>query len=71
MGKFQKLPENMAVQKIDPSKESFIKALKTAINFNHIFTTVETHTVIKIEDLTNCQLSNSWATCIPYATGYI
>jgi len=69
--KFQALAENTALQKNNLTKENFIKALKTAINFKHIIITVEKHTVIKIEDLTNCQHSKSWATCVPYATGYI
>jgi uncharacterized membrane protein YcgQ (UPF0703/DUF1980 family) len=59
---FQALAEKSAAQKIDITKENFVDALKTAAHFKHIYITVENHTVIKIEDLTNCQSSKSWAT---------
>jgi hypothetical protein len=69
--KFQALAEQSAVQKIDITKENFATALQTAAGFKHIYITVENHTVVKIKDLTNCQHSKSWKTCVPYAYGYI
>ena len=68
---FKKLAENTAVQEIDISKENFGEALKMATDFKYVFITVENHTVIKIDDVSKCKPSGSWATCVPFANGYI
>ncbi|PPK94482.1 MULTISPECIES: hypothetical protein [Nonlabens] len=68
---FQKLADDTAAEKIDISKENFGEALKKATDFKYIFITVENHTVVKIDDVSKCKPSGSWATCVPYAQGYI
>ncbi|MEO9953998.1 hypothetical protein [Nonlabens sp.] len=68
---FQKLADDTAAEKIDISKENFGEALKKATDFKYIFITVENHTVVKIDDVSKCKPSGSWATCVPFARGYI
>jgi hypothetical protein len=57
--KFQGLLEQSVVQKIGIIKENFTAALQTTANFKHIYITVENHTIVKVEDLANCQYSKS------------
>ncbi|WP_298951830.1 hypothetical protein [uncultured Nonlabens sp.] len=68
---FQELAEEYAAEKIDISKDNFAQALKTASKYKHVYITVKNHTIVKIKDIKNCKPSGSWATCVPYATGYI
>ena len=40
-------------------------------SFKYAVIVVENHTIVKIEDFTNCKTSSSWATCMTFGEGYV
>jgi len=68
---FKELAENEASKVYTVSKNNIGEILTTAQQYKHCVITTKDHTIVKITDLKKCIQSGSWATCMPYANGYI
>ena len=65
----------LAAEKADKtagvSKETLPDLLKEAANYSAVFITVGNHTIVKITDPKDCQVSGAWGTCMPKGEGYV
>lgn len=68
---FNAFGKAQADKTITITKSNIKTALEEAKNYSHAIITVKDHTIVKIKDLNNCKNSGVWATCIPFAEGYI
>jgi hypothetical protein len=68
---FKKLADRKADEKIVFTKENISKVLSKARDFKHCIIATENHTLVKIENIDDCQQSGSWKTCMPTVKGYI
>lgn len=59
-----------ATKKIVLTAENISQTLKEAAGKTCIVV-VENHTIAKFNDTKKCNMSGSWAACMPYAEGYI
>lgn len=65
------LAETESDQRVELTKSNMEIFLKSASSYSSVMITVEDHTVVVFNDLENCKMSGSWASCMPFATGYI
>lgn len=65
------LADKQADQKIKFGKSNIKSVLKQAREYSGFFIIVENHTIVKIDDLDNCNASGSWNACMPFGEGYI
>lgn len=65
------IAEKQANQKINFGKNNIKSVLKQAKEYSGFFIIVENHTIVKIDDLDNCNPSGSWNACMPFGEGYI
>lgn len=65
------LSEQKADKKIKFGKENIQTVLDEARDYSGFFIIVENHTVVKIDDLDNCNPSGSWKACMPFGEGFI
>ena len=68
---FKIMANTMADEKIVFSKGNIDNVLIRAKDFKHCVISVENHTLVKIENIDDCQQSGSWKTCMPTVKGYI
>lgn len=68
---FQKVANDQADKVIELTKSNIKDVLKEAEEYQHFVIVVGNHTIVKIEDITNCKQSGSWGACMPYGEGYI
>ncbi|MCH8329956.1 MAG: hypothetical protein IH946_01010 [Bacteroidetes bacterium] len=69
--KFQEIANTSADKVVAINKENITALLSEAKGYKYCVITTGDHTIVKIEDLSNCKQSGSWAACMPYAEGYI
>ncbi len=65
------LSEQKADKKIKFGKKNIKSVLEEARDFSGFFIIVEKHTIVKIDDLDNCNPSGSWKACMPFGEGFI
>ncbi len=68
---FKDLAEDIAIEKIILSKENINEALILAKDYSSCVVVTANHTIVKIENLEDCQQSGSWKACMPKCSGYI
>lgn len=68
---FEQEATAVADRMIPLDKENIASVLVTAKHYKAMVITVEDHTIVKILDLSDCQPSGSWGTCMPMGEGYI
>ncbi len=68
---FEELVSNAADETINLSKDNINDVLETAKSYSHIVIIVEDHTIVRVDDVTDCQQSGSWGACMPIGEGYI
>jgi len=67
---FQNQVENVSDKTVIFGKENIQEVLNEAVNYIGFVIVVEDHTIIKIDDIKNCQKSGSWNACMPYGKGF-
>lgn len=67
----QIIAEKQADHKLNFGKSNIKSVLKQAKAYSSFFIIVENHTIVKIDDLDNCNPSGSWNACMPFGEGYI
>lgn len=65
------MAEKKADRKIKFGKNNIQSLLNEARDYSEFLIIVENHTVVKIDDLDNCNPSRSWNACMPFGEGYI
>lgn len=68
---FQKQAEELADDKIVFNKKNIKEVLITSRDYANCVITTGNHTIVKIENMDNCQQSGSWKACMPYVKGYV
>ncbi len=68
---FEREATAIAERRISLNKDNIASILVTAKHYKTLVITVEDHTIVKIVDLSDCQPSGSWGTCMPLGEGYV
>ena len=68
---FKDLAEDIAEEKLVLSKDNINEALILAKDYSSCVVITGNHTIVKIENLEDCQQSGSWKACMPICSGYI
>tara|TARA_R110002072_G_scaffold113861_8_gene243664 strand:- start:2 stop:472 length:471 start_codon:yes stop_codon:yes gene_type:complete len=69
--RIQEVAEKVADHKVVFNKRDIQSLLEVARDYSGFFIIVENHSIVKIEDLDNCNPSGSWNACMPFGEGYI
>lgn len=65
------LAKEKAAKTAEVSKANLPDLLKEAGTYSAVYITVGNHTIVKITNLEDCQVSGAWGTCMPMGKGYI
>lgn len=68
---FEGLASEAADDIMDLSKDNINDVLEVAKGYSKCVIIVEDHTIVRIDDVTDCKQSGSWGACMPMAKGYI
>ena len=68
---FKTLANEIADEKIVFSADNIKEILVKARDFSSCVIVTANHTIVKIDDLDDCQQSGSWKACMPMCSGYI
>lgn len=68
---FEQEATAVAERMIPINKENIATVLVAAKHYKAMVITVEDHTIVKVLDLSDCQPSGSWGTCMPLGEGYV
>ena len=69
--KFKDLAEGIAKEKLILSKDNINEALTLVKDYSICVIITGNHTIVKVENLDDCQQSGSWKACMPKCSGYI
>ena len=68
---FKTLANQIADKKIVFTADNIKKVLVKARDYSSCVIVTANHTIVKIDDLDDCQQSGSWKACMPMCSGYI
>ncbi len=68
---FEKVARATADKIMDVTQSTINELITESANYKKCIIIAGDHTVVKIEDFSDCQKSTSWGACMPYAEGYI
>ncbi len=68
---FKTLANDIADKKIVFTADNIKKVLVKARDYSSCVIITANHTIVKIDDLDECQQSGSWKACMPMCSGYI
>lgn len=68
---FQKTAEHVADKKMAINAASMNEFMELGKTYSSGVIIVGNHTIVKIDDFSNCKNSGSWGACVPFGEGYI
>ncbi len=68
---FKTLANEIADKKIVFNADNIKKVLVKARDYSYCVIVTANHTIVKIDNLDDCQQSGSWKACMPKCSGYI